>query len=77
MPKCFGIGVTECQQLAKHNSIYCPGCHRKKLEQLLEKAANWLEWLKTRNKCECEENSKCVKCCVSEDLVEINKILGT
>ena len=75
MPKCYGIGTKECNQMANGNSIYCSGCHRKKLEQLLEQSACWLEWIKLRNNCECEENAKCVKCCVEKNLAEIDDIL--
>ena len=75
MPKCFGIGITECHQMANHGSAYCSGCHRKILEQLLEKASQWLLWIKLRNKCKCEPDYKCVKCIISKELKEIDRIL--
>ena len=29
--------------------------------ELLEESLNWLEWIKQRNRCECEINYRCVR----------------
>jgi len=75
MSKCVGIGTKECHQMASDGSEYCSGCHIKKLEQPLEQSANWSERHKLRNACDCETNSKCVKCCVTKELEVINRML--
>ena len=46
-----------------------------RLEDVLEKSLNWMEWLRKRFPCECEPNQRCVKCCVADDIIVANQAL--
>lgn len=41
----------------------------------LKKALNWMEWIKLRNHCECEPNSRCVKCVVADNIITAEQAL--
>lgn len=41
-----------------------------------EKGAKWMMWLKLRGQCECEPNSRCVKCVVTDELVVVEAAIA-
>lgn len=47
----------------------------ERLKKVVEKALEWMTWIKLRNKCTCESNSRCVKCVVTDEIVQAEKTL--
>ncbi|KKL92806.1 hypothetical protein LCGC14_1881010 [marine sediment metagenome] len=43
-----------------------------------EKASTWMMWLKQSGQCKCEKNSRgrCIKCVVTDELVEVEAAIA-
>ena len=47
----------------------------KQIEEGLEAALNWMEWIKLREKCSCD-SIRCVKCVITDDINKYERLVG-